>query len=84
MNVKSSVVMFMCGIRVFRIFKTNPYQIVIRPYHSQIINNPYNIREIRIMWQVCMRECICKRAHVHTCVCVCGYERAYEYACVYL
>ena len=38
---------------VFRIFKPIPYQNVIRPYNSQIINNPYKIREIRIMWQVC-------------------------------
>ena len=53
MNFKSSVIIFVCGIRVFRIFKTIPYQNVIRPYNSEIINNPYNIREIRIMWQVC-------------------------------
>ena len=31
---------------------------MIRPYNSQIINNPYNIREIRIMWQVCRRVAI--------------------------
>ena len=41
MNFKSSVIIFVCDIRVFRIFKTNPYQNVIQPYNTQIINNPY-------------------------------------------
>ena len=48
MNFKSSVIIFVCGIRGFRIFKTNPYQNGIRPYNSQIINNPYNI--MRQVW----------------------------------
>ena len=43
MNFKSPDINCVCGIRVFRIFKTNPYQNVIRPYNSQVINNSYNI-----------------------------------------
>ena len=45
MNFKSSVIICVCGIRAFRILKIIPYQNVLRPYNSQIINNSYNIRE---------------------------------------